>query len=110
MASIGIRELQKISRQAIGALEGPTAIKSGARTVGLLIPLKSADPDRLAAVLALAELLARSRNPAKDDAALAAYGPVDPIDWSIEVVRALTSKGSDPWEHRRARSSLTRRF
>jgi hypothetical protein len=55
MASIGIRELQKISGEAIGALEGPTAIKSGARTVGLLIPLKTADPDRLAAVLARAE-------------------------------------------------------
>jgi hypothetical protein len=44
MASIGIRELQKISGEAIGALEGPTAITSGPRTVGLLIPLKSAIP------------------------------------------------------------------
>lgn len=92
MTSIGIRELQKISGEAIGALEGPTAIKSGARTVGLLIPLKSADPDRLAAVLARADKLARSRDAAQDDAALAAYGPVDPVDWSIEAVRALTAK------------------
>ena len=92
MASIGIRELQKISGEAIGALEGPTAIKSGARTVGLLIPLKSADPDRLAAVLARAEKLARGHDPAEDDAALAAYGPVDTIDWSIEAVRWLTAK------------------
>ena len=92
MASMGIRELQKISGEAIGALEGPTAIKSGARTVGLLIPLKSADPDQLAAVLARAERLAQSRDPAKDDAALWVYGPVDPIDWSIEAVRALTAK------------------
>jgi hypothetical protein len=42
--------------------------------------------------LARAEKLARSRDPAKDDAALAAYGPIDPIDWSIEAVRALTAK------------------
>jgi hypothetical protein len=56
---------------------------------GLLIPLKSADPDRLAAVLARAEKLARFRDPARDDAALAAYGPVDPVDWSIEAIRAL---------------------
>ena len=92
MASIGIRELQKISGEAIGALEGPTAIKSGARTVGLLIPLKSADPDRLAAVLARAEELARRHDPVEEDAALAPYGPVDPVDWSIEAVRALTAK------------------
>ena len=92
MGSIGIRDLQKISGEAIGALKGPTAIKSGARTVGLLIPLKSADTDRLVAVLARAEKLGRRRNPVEDDAALAPYGPVDPIDWSIEAVRALTAK------------------
>lgn len=87
-----LRELQKISGEAIGALEGPTTIKSGARTIGLLIPLRTADPDRLAVVLARAEELARSRDPAADDAALAACGPVDPIDWSIEALRALTMK------------------
>jgi len=76
----------------VDGVEGPTAIKSGLRTVGLLIPLKSADPDRLAAVLARAEELARSRDPTADDAALAAYGPVDPVDWSVEAVRALTSR------------------
>jgi hypothetical protein len=57
-----------------------------------LIPLKSADPDRLAAVLTRAEKLARSRDPAKDDVALAPYGPVDPVDWSIQADRALTAK------------------
>jgi hypothetical protein len=89
MASIGIRELQKISGETIGALEGPTTITSGARTVALLIPLKTADPDRLAAVLRRAERLARGHDPVEDDAALAPYGPVD---WSIEAVRALTAK------------------
>jgi hypothetical protein len=43
-------------------------------------------------VLARAEKLARSRDPARDDAALAAYGPVDAVDWSIEAVRTLTAK------------------
>jgi len=91
MSSIGIRELQKISGEAIGALAGPTAIKSGARTVGLLIPLKSADPDRLAAILARAEALARGRDASVDDAALASFGAVDPVDWSVDAVRALTA-------------------
>jgi len=93
MAHISIRDLQKISSEAIGALPGPTAIKSGNRTVGLLVPLKAADPDRLAAVLARAEALAKGRDPAADDAALAAMG-VDPIDWSIEAVRALQAEVS----------------
>jgi hypothetical protein len=92
MTSIGIRDLQKISGAAIGALEGPTAIKSGARTVGLLIPLKSADADRLGAVLKQAEALARGRDPAADDATLAPYGPVDAVDWSIDAARTLISK------------------
>ena len=68
MASIGIRELQKISGEAIGALEGPTTITSGARTVALLIPLKTADPDRLAAVLRRSERFARRHDPVDDDA------------------------------------------
>ena len=92
VASIGIRELQKISGEAIGALDGPTAIKSGARTVGLLIPLRSADPDRLAAVLKRAEALAKRRDAAVDDAALAEFGEVDPVDWSLEAVRALLAQ------------------
>ncbi len=88
MAYISIRDLQKISGETIGALPGPTPVKSGDRTVALLIPLKAADPDRLAAVLARAEALAKDRNPAADDAALAAMG-VDPTDWSADAVRAL---------------------
>jgi len=88
MAYISIRDLQKISGETIGALPGPTPVKSGDRTVALLIPLKAADPDRLAAVLARAEALAKDRNPAANDAALAAIG-VDPTDWSADAVRAL---------------------
>jgi len=86
---LSIRDLQKISGETIGALPGPTPVKSSGRTVGLLIPLKAADPDRLAAVLARAEELAKGRNSAADDAALAPFREVDPIDWSVEAVRTL---------------------
>jgi hypothetical protein len=92
MTYLSIRDLQKISGETIGALSGPTPVKSGERTVGLLIPLKAADPDRLAAVLARAERLARGRDSAKDDVALAGFGDVDPVDWSVEAVRALMAE------------------
>jgi hypothetical protein len=71
---------------------GLTPVKLGDRTVGLLVPLKTADPDRLAAVLARAEALATGRDPAADDAALAPFDDVDPVDWSIESVRALMAE------------------
>jgi hypothetical protein len=90
--NISIRDLQKLSSETIGALLGPTPVKSGDRTVGLLVPLKAADPDRLAAVLARAEALAKGRDAAADDATLAPFGDVDPVDWSIETVRALMSE------------------
>lgn len=59
------------------------------RASGEPIPLKVADPDRLADVLARAEALARGRDPAADDAALAPFGDVDPVDWSVGAVRAV---------------------
>jgi hypothetical protein len=86
---ISIRDLQKMSSEGIGALPGPTPVKSGDRTVGVLVPLRSADPERLAQILAAAEALARGRDAAADDAALARFGEVDPVDWSLEAVRAL---------------------
>jgi len=89
MTHISIRDLQRISSETIGALPGPTAVKSGERTVGLLVPLKAADPDRLASVLARAEALARGRDPVDDDMALAPFGPVDPTDYSLEEARKL---------------------
>jgi hypothetical protein len=92
MNHISIRDLQKLSGETIGALPGPTPVKSGDRTVGLLVPLKTADPDRLAAVLAQAEALAKGRDSAADDAALAPFGEVDPVDWSVEAVRALLAE------------------
>jgi len=91
VSHISIRDLQKISGEAIGALPGPTPVKSGDRTVGLLIPLKAANPDHLAAVLARAASLAKNRDPAADEAALADMG-IEPTDWSVEAVRALKAK------------------
>jgi hypothetical protein len=92
MGHLSIRDLQKISGEAISALPGPTAVKSGNRTVGLLIPFRKTDRDELAAILARAEALARGRDPKVDDEALRAFGDVDPTNWSIEAVRALTAK------------------
>jgi hypothetical protein len=89
MGHINIRELQKLSAETIGALPGPTPVKSGSRTVGLLIPLKAANPDRLAKTLARAEALAKERDPKDDEALLAELGEVDTMDWSIEGAKAF---------------------
>jgi hypothetical protein len=69
-------------------LPEPTPVKSGDRTVELPIPVSAADPDRLAAVLARAEALAKQRDRAADEAALTAMG-IDLTDWSVDAVRAL---------------------
>jgi hypothetical protein len=91
MSHISMRDLQKISGEAITALPGPTAIKSGDRTVAVLIPIRAPDPDRVAAILARAEALAKGRDVAADDKALESMG-VDPTDWSIEAVRELQAE------------------
>jgi hypothetical protein len=92
MNHISVHDLQKLSGETIGTLPGSTLVKFGGRTVGLLVPLKAADPDRLAVVLAQAEAIAKGRDCAADDAALAPLGEVDPVDWSVEAVRALTAE------------------
>jgi hypothetical protein len=91
MNHISVHDLQKLSGETIGALPGPTLVKFGDRMVRLLVPLKAADPDRLAVVLAQAEALAKGRDSATDDTALAPFGEVDSVDWSVEAVRALTA-------------------
>jgi hypothetical protein len=63
-------------------------MKSG----GLMVPLKATNLYCLAAVLVWAEALAKGRDSAADDAALAPFGEVDPEDWSVEAVRALTAE------------------
>ncbi len=63
--------------------------REGSQNIGSHVPLKAADPGCLAAVLARAEALAKGRDPAADDAALSAFGEVDPVDWSLNAVRVL---------------------
>jgi hypothetical protein len=92
MSHLSIRDLQKISSETIGALPGPTPVKSGERTVGVLVPLKGADPERLAAVLKRAEAMAKGRDAAAEDKALARFGAVDPENWSKAAVRALAKQ------------------
>lgn len=78
-----------ISGERISALPGPTAVKSGNRTVALLIPVRPIDRQQLDSVLMRAEALAKGRDPAADDAALAAFGDVDPNNWTDDAVRGL---------------------
>lgn len=93
MPPLSIRDLQKISGETIGSLPGPTPVKSGERTIGLLVPLKRADFGRLSKTLKRAETLAKGRDKKADDEALKAFGDVDLTNWSIEAVEALaTSK------------------
>lgn len=66
--------------------------RAARRTKVLLKKIDSAALDRLAAVLARAEALAKGRDAAADDAALAPFGEVDPVNWSVEAVRALMAK------------------
>ena len=88
MSYISIRDLQKLSGEKIQRLPGPTAVKSGDRTVALLFPLRKPDPKRLSAALKRAREQAKTRDHASDDAALAAMG-IDPTDYSEETVRAI---------------------
>jgi hypothetical protein len=80
-----------MSSETISSLPGPTPVKSGDRTVAILIPLKPPDPKRMLAALKRAEELAKGRDPAADDAALAGLG-IDPTNWSVEAVRALQTE------------------
>jgi hypothetical protein len=91
MSYISIRDLQKLSADKIERLPGTTPIKSGDRTVGLLIPFKKPDMKRLRATLAVAEELAKTRDHKKDDAALRKMG-VDPTIWTVDEIRRLQTK------------------
>ena len=94
MGHLSIRDLQKISGEAISTLPGATAIKSGDRTVGLLIPIRPSDPARLRAWAEKVEALAKERDRTADDAVLREAG-ADLTDWSTEKVREFMD------EHRR---------
>jgi hypothetical protein len=92
MSFLSIRDLQKISGETIGALEGPTPVKAGERTIGVLIPLKVGDADKLVSVLKRAERLAKKRDPKQDEKLLAEFGEVDPVNWSVAAVKKLRSE------------------
>jgi hypothetical protein len=92
MNFLSIRDLQKISGETIGGLDGPTPVKAGDRTIGVLIPLRVADPEKLDAVLRRAGQLAKKRDPKVDKRFLSEFGDVDPVDWSIDEVAKLKSQ------------------
>jgi len=92
MGHITIRGLTKISAAAIESLPGATPVKSGNRTVALLLPIKPANRARLLATEKRAKALARGRDPARDNAALSVYGEVDPRDYSRLPARKPKSK------------------
>lgn len=89
MGYLSIRDLQKISSGTIKALDGPTAIKSGAETIGILAPLKKPDLAKLEAAMQEGRDLTAGRDAASDDAALREFGEVDPVDWTPEAVESL---------------------
>jgi hypothetical protein len=86
--SIRIRDLQKVTAAKLEALEMPTPVKSGERTVGAFFPLKKTDPKKLKALLLEIEKMNRGRDVAADDRALEQFGPVDKTDWSFAAARA----------------------
>jgi hypothetical protein len=89
MAHLSIRDLQKMSREKIAALRGPTPVKVGAETVGILTPIKKVDLERLETALRMAEELRAKRDPEVQRALLAQFEDVDPTDWSEEAVEAV---------------------
>jgi len=93
MGHLSIRDLQKISGEAISALPGMTAVKSGGRTVGLLIPVRKANMERLQSTLDRIDALARERDPAEDEAFLQAQG-LDTTNWTAEAVKVIQERES----------------
>lgn len=91
MSRLSIRDLQKISGEAITRLPGPTPVMSGDRAVGILVPIKPVDRARLKAALDRAVELAKGRDPAEDEAALRAMG-VDTTLWTPEAIRSLRNE------------------
>jgi hypothetical protein len=55
--TISMRDLQKISAAEISALGRPVPIRSGGKTLGLLVPLRRPDVERLRALDAEGERL-----------------------------------------------------
>jgi hypothetical protein len=88
MGHLSIRDLQKISGEAIEKLPGVTAIKSGGRTIALLTPLKKADPNGLKAWAQGVEAMAKARDHDEDTRLLVENG-ADPTHWTAELIRQI---------------------
>jgi hypothetical protein len=91
MGHLSIRDLQKISGEAIQNLPGATAITSGGRTIALLTPLKKANLERLRAWVEKVEAMAKERDPAEDERFLRGVG-ADTTNWTIEAIEALKAE------------------
>jgi len=92
MGHLSIRDLQKISGEAIQSLPGLTPIRSGDRTVGFLMPLRRANPERLRQLAERMEALAKERNdPEGDDRVLREAG-ADLTDWSIAATERFMAE------------------
>jgi hypothetical protein len=88
MGHLSIRDLQKISGEAIEKLPGVTAIKSGGRTIALLTPIRKPDPEKLREWADMVEAMAKERDPAEDERFLREVG-ADPTHWTRESVQEL---------------------
>ena len=91
MGHLSIRDLQKISGEAIEKLPGVTAIKSGGRTIALLTPLRKPDPERLKAWAEAVEAMAKERDYEEDTRFLLQNGG-DPTDWSLEALEKFKAE------------------
>ena len=87
--SISIRDLQKMTAKTLEALDEPTPVKSGDRTLGAFFPLKKTDLKKLGATLRDAERWGNTRDVSADDAALERFGPVDKTNWNAAAVRRV---------------------
>jgi antitoxin (DNA-binding transcriptional repressor) of toxin-antitoxin stability system len=88
MGHLSIRDLQKISGEAIEKLPGVTAITSGGRTIALLTPLRKPNPERLRAWAEKVEAMAKERDPDEDTRFLIENG-ADPTHWTTETIRQI---------------------
>jgi hypothetical protein len=92
MGYLSIRDLQKISERTMSALSGPTPVKSGERTVAILIPLRKPDPKKLAAWAKEVARLRATRDPAEDDKFFADNPDLDPTDYTPELIAKLQGR------------------
>jgi antitoxin (DNA-binding transcriptional repressor) of toxin-antitoxin stability system len=91
MGHLSIRDLQKISGEAIEKLPGVTAITSGGRTIALLTPLRKPDPEKLRAWAEKVEAMAKERDPDEDTRFLIENG-ADATHWTKEAIQKFMAE------------------